>query len=162
MTGPFADPSDFLRTTLSDLRKVAEGDLEESEAEEEEGEQGRKKEGSVPLKILRFFYKNPNPTDKEFHRWAEGQGMEPDNAEEIVHRFVTEFANFILGGKSKGELPENVDSEQLSKGIEVELEHTPSRAVAAKIVLDHLVESPIYYDALAKMVASLTGGATDT
>ena len=162
MTSLFEDPSDALKEVLSDLQKVAEGDLEESEAEEEEGEQGRKKEGPVPLKVLRFFHKNPNPSDAEFHRWAESQGMEPDDAEEIAYRFVTEFANFVFGGKSSGELPENVDAEQLSKGIEVELEHSPSRAVAAKISLDHLVESPIYYDALAKMEASLTGGATDT
>jgi hypothetical protein len=158
----FDDPSDSLKSVLSDLRKIAEGDLEESEAEAEEGEQASKKEGPIPLEILRFFHRNPNPSDDEFHRWAKSKGMEPDDAEEIAYRFVTEFSNFVFGGKSRGKLPEDLDLEQLSKGIEVELEHTPNRGVSAKIALDHLMESPIYYDALAKMEASLHGGATNT
>lgn len=159
----FDDPSDSLKVVLLDLRKIAEANpLEEDEAEEEGNKQQAKKEGPEPLKVLKFFHKNPNPSDDEFHRWAESQGIEPDDAEEVAYRFVTEFANFIFGGKSKGERPDNLDSDQLSKGIEVELEHTPSRAVSVKIALDHLTESPIYYDALAKMEASLHGGATNT
>jgi len=148
---------------LEELRKIAESNpLEEAEAELGEDLKTHIVGGDVPLKILKFFHDNPNPSDDEFHAWAEKNDMEPDDAEEIAYKFVTEFANFIFGGKSKGRAPANIDADQFSKGIEVELEHTPSRVVAAKIAIDHLIESPIYYDALAKMEASLTGGATTT
>ena len=39
---------------------------------------------------------------------------------------------------------------QLSKGISVELEHTPNIAQAREIALDHLNEFPDYYDRLAQ------------
>ena len=138
---------------LESLRKLAAASSsgEKVKASENAGVEG------VPLKVLRFFHDNPNPTDDKFHRWAEKQGMEPDDAEEIAYRFVTEFSNFVFGGKSKGKIPGNLNEGQLLKGIEVELEHTPNRAVCAKIALDHLTEFSNYYDALAKMEASLKG-----
>ena len=40
---------------------------------------------------------------------------------------------------------------QISKGILVEMEHTNDPKKAVEIALDHLVESPIYYDELEKM-----------
>lgn len=40
---------------------------------------------------------------------------------------------------------------QLTKGIEVELEHTTSKSVATEIALDHLMELPDYYDRLHDM-----------
>lgn len=44
---------------------------------------------------------------------------------------------------------------ELKKGIKVELEHTPSRRVAKEIAMDHLWESPKYYQALSKMEKTL-------
>lgn len=41
-------------------------------------------------------------------------------------------------------------TQQVNKGIEVELEHTSSRAAAREIALDHLDEFPNYYDRLKK------------
>ena len=41
--------------------------------------------------------------------------------------------------------------EQLTKGVKVEMEHTDDPKKAVEIALDHLVESPIYYDELEKM-----------
>jgi len=43
----------------------------------------------------------------------------------------------------------------LNRGIRVELEHTRDRAMALRIVLDHLAEFPRYYEALAKMERKL-------
>lgn len=40
---------------------------------------------------------------------------------------------------------------QLKAGIKVEMEHTDDPKKAVEIALDHLVESPIYYDELEKM-----------
>lgn len=41
--------------------------------------------------------------------------------------------------------------DQLTKGIEVEKEHTSNAAQAREIALDHLAEFPDYYDRLDKM-----------
>lgn len=42
------------------------------------------------------------------------------------------------------------DPEQLAKGIEVESEHTPYKAIAKIIAKHHLAEDPEYYSKLAK------------
>lgn len=43
------------------------------------------------------------------------------------------------------------DPEELSKGIEVEQEHTSDRGLAAKIAKDHLDEDPRYYTKLISL-----------
>lgn len=47
----------------------------------------------------------------------------------------------------------------LAMGTEVELEHTPDRRLAQRIAADHLVESPHYYEALARMERELKARA---
>lgn len=51
----------------------------------------------------------------------------------------------------------DIDMNQLSLGIDVEAEHTPSRIMRTKIALDHLAEFQKYYDALDKMEKQLAG-----
>ena len=46
---------------------------------------------------------------------------------------------------------EDVDPDELARGIEVEKEHTDDEDVAKKIALDHLAEIPDYYTRLDKM-----------
>jgi hypothetical protein len=46
---------------------------------------------------------------------------------------------------------DDVDPEQLSMGIRVEMEHTGHESIAKKIALDHLAEDPKYYTKLKKM-----------
>ena len=46
---------------------------------------------------------------------------------------------------------EDADPEQFKMGLEVEKEHTPDQAVAARITLDHLSEISDYYTRLKKM-----------
>lgn len=43
-----------------------------------------------------------------------------------------------------------VTPEEISKGVETEMEHTDDPKVALKIALDHLSEDPKYYDKLKK------------
>ena len=43
-----------------------------------------------------------------------------------------------------------VDPTELNKGIQVEMEHTDSKAKAKVIALQHLAEDPRYYTKLAK------------
>lgn len=50
-----------------------------------------------------------------------------------------------------GRLPPGVTPAELERGIAVELEHTGSRVTAREIALDHLVEHPRYYEALASL-----------
>jgi hypothetical protein len=62
-------------------------------------------------------------------------------------------ADLIPGGKAKGKSPSDFDQKQLAMGIEVELEHTPDRAKAREIAMDHLTEFPDYYTRLKRMEA---------
>lgn len=59
--------------------------------------------------------------------------------------------DFVQKGYSNEYPFTQVDIDQLQKGIEVELEHTTDRNVAAKIALDHLAEISNYYDLLEEM-----------
>lgn len=56
-----------------------------------------------------------------------------------------------LGDKAK---VQDFDREQVAKGIRVEMEHTSDPRVALEITLDHLSESPTYYDELGKLKLS--------
>ena len=48
-----------------------------------------------------------------------------------------------------------IRKKQLEMGVKIEMEHTKSRKVAAKIAVDHLREYPTYYTELKKMEARL-------
>lgn len=52
-----------------------------------------------------------------------------------------------LGDKAK---VQDFDRATLLRGLKVELEHTDDPAIALEIALDHLSESPTYYDELGK------------
>lgn len=54
------------------------------------------------------------------------------------------------GGLAAGMRPGDFDPEQLALGTRVELEHTGDVRLAQAIAMDHLVERPDYYDALAR------------
>lgn len=79
----------------------------------------------------------------------------PDKVEELSEK------NQIKGGLAdnlsvkdiadKHKVDVSKIKEQLTKGIKVEMEHTDDPKKAVEIALDHLVESPIYYDELEKM-----------
>jgi len=58
---------------------------------------------------------------------------------------------FIIGGRADGRPCSDFDSEQIKKGIKVEMEHTTNPRIAAEIARDHLSEDPKYYDHLIAM-----------
>lgn len=65
------------------------------------------------------------------------------------------MARLKLDGSDKR--PDDIyDPVALSKGIEVEYEHTNDPEVAKLIAKDHLDESPLYYDFLEAMERRLT------
>jgi ribosomal protein S18 acetylase RimI-like enzyme len=51
----------------------------------------------------------------------------------------------------KNKLPIEFIEQELKHGIKTEIEHTDDKSVATKIALDHLSESPIYYQKLKQM-----------
>ena len=55
-----------------------------------------------------------------------------------------------MSEKIKPADPSQVDPTELNKGIQVEMEHTDSKAKAKVIALQHLAEDPRYYTKLAK------------
>lgn len=59
--------------------------------------------------------------------------------------------NQLEGGLGDSTQPEEVDQEQLSMGIQIEMEHTNDEGKAKEIALDHLSEDPEYYSKLNEM-----------
>lgn len=58
--------------------------------------------------------------------------------------------NDLKGGVGDNTAPENVNPNELSTGIQIEMEHTNDPLVAKEIAMDHLTEDPEYYSKLVK------------
>jgi hypothetical protein len=56
--------------------------------------------------------------------------------------------DWLPGGIGDKTSPDSVSSEQLAKGIKVEMEHTSDPNIAREIAIDHLTEDAKYYDKL--------------
>jgi len=65
-----------------------------------------------------------------------------------IGKKINEYKDKIPGGLADKKKPKDFDSEQLKKGIKVELEHTSDYAIAREIAMDHLTEDPLYYKKL--------------
>ena len=63
--------------------------------------------------------------------------------------------DLLPGGLADGYDEHDFDSEQLSKGLKVEMEHTGDPELALEIAMDHLVEHKNYYKELEKMEADM-------
>ena len=48
-----------------------------------------KSKDSMKEKLISFFKKNPNPSDDKVHEFAEQNGIEPDDLEEIIYSMLT-------------------------------------------------------------------------
>jgi hypothetical protein len=112
--------------------------------------------------VLEFFEDHPNPSDDDLHDWAEEEGFDIEEVEEIVYSLLSKSLDNdseedydedeeIEGGLADDEDPEKYDLDQLLKGIEVEFEHTDDPEIAMEIAMDHLEEKDDYYDSLSKM-----------
>lgn len=110
-------------------------------------------EKSFDNDLMKLIKDNPNPKDEIIHTFAEDHKIEPDKVEEKIYEWATMYVDFYMNGraKDKGISEEDVDKKELSKGIEVESEHTPNEEMAKRIALDHLAEMPDYYTKLAQM-----------
>jgi len=86
------------------------------------------------------------PTEKDLE---EKQVLVGDDPQEEETNLILENEGIMLKG---GDTPDDhFDADQLSMGIEVELEHTDDRDLAKQIAKAHLLEIPDYYTRLKKM-----------
>lgn len=123
----------FFEAFQDEISKIANDD-EESESK------GKKPSEDA---VLGFFQKNKNPSDEEFHEWAESNGYNVHRAEEVAYGVISEMMH---GGRSKGKMPEGVSPEDVETGMEVEKEHVKNPILRKKIMADHLTELKDYYD----------------
>ena len=79
-------------------------------------------------------------------KWYKQSKVKPLNKEYVEH---------IPGGRAEGKQPEDYPADQISQGINVELEHTEDKNIAQEISLDHLEEFDDYYTGLAEMETKL-------
>jgi len=116
---------------FDELSKIANGDEETK--------------GSTPSEsaVLAFIKKNPRPTDKQLHAWAESGGHNVHKAEQVVYRLLSDLLN---KGRSKGKAPAGIAREDVKKGVKIEEEHTPNKTIQRKITDDHNTELKKYYD----------------
>jgi hypothetical protein len=129
------------------MEKFANGEGGESPAEEA----GEMMDPSVVEQLVNFIVSQGRGIDdEEFHQQAESLGTNPHEAEEEMYRLIAGLVggknDVVRGGLSAGMPTSMFPPKQIEKGREVELEHTPSPAVATEIAKDHLVEGEDYYD----------------
>jgi hypothetical protein len=114
--------------------------------------------------LVKFFNKNHNPDDESFHAFAESKGLNKHKLEAEAYALATGYARFLGDGRAreKSVTESDVDSGELSRGTEVETEHTSDRTTAKRIALDHLAEIPDYYTRLKKMEDAATSSEKKT
>lgn len=75
--------------------------------------------------------------------------MTPQHARELVRAAVrADWRAPRSGGLADGRSVRDFESEQLARGLIVELEHTDDAALAMRIAMDHLIERKDYYELL--------------
>ena len=105
-------------------------------------------EKSIEYKIIDFFRKNPNPSDKMVHEFANKEEIDEHKFEEIIYKL---FSNYVKIGKNRDKKDSDFDSKELKLGIKIEMEHIDDESIAKEIAKDHLSELPDYYSKLVKM-----------
>ncbi len=114
----------------------------------------KEEEDKIMGAIVEYFSTHEKPNDEEIHKMAEELGIEPDELENKIYSFLTDFFN---AGRYKENPLTEIDEDQLKRGIEVEMEHSRNKAIARRISLDHMAEFPgkDYYKALKDMEEKL-------
>ena len=103
--------------------------------------------------ILVFFYNTlvkKFPNVDTFIQSIKHEQAVPVNEENIIgleniRVLNRNEADVLPGGIGDNKNPNDFDEEQITKGLEVEKEHTDNPEVALEIVMDHLTENPEYY-----------------
>lgn len=124
---------------------------DEGEAESPQEEAAESVEPDVIQELVNTIVsKGQGIDDEDVHMKAESMGVNPHEAEEEIYRLLAELVggknDVVEGGLAAGMPTSDFPNEQIEKGTEVELEHTPNPAIAQEIAKDHLVEGDDYYE----------------
>lgn len=109
--------------------------------------------------VVEFLMQNPRPTDDEVTQWAVSKNLDPKHVHEYVYKVVVGMAKRM--SKSLAIPDKEFNSDQLNKGIKVELEHTDVPEIAKAIAKDHLLECPTYYTRLEVLENRCAGVSTE-
>ena len=112
---------------------------------EQEEDSGDK---DIREKIRDFFKSNPNPQDSKVHKFAEDNGIDPDDMETHIYAMLTDYLKI---GKHQDVPDSEFDPKELAMGQKIEMEHTDNPKIAIEIARDHLSEIKDYYTRLKKM-----------
>ena len=87
----------------------------------------------------------------EFDKWTDTDHNDWDVSYKEFYEHLTEGVESLTGGVGDITAPSNVNTKELSIGVQVEMEHTNDDKIATEIAMDHLTEDPEYY---SKLVAA--------
>ena len=98
----------------------------------------------------------PMPDNKfkqidEFDEYTDTEHNDWDVSYREFYEHLTEDVDSLVGGVGDVTAPSNVNTKELSIGVQVEMEHTNDEKIATEIAMDHLTEDPQYY---SKLVAA--------
>ena len=97
--------------------------------------------------VLLFFRENPSASRADFLALDKALSVTREVLENLEFELCKSLCSKI--GKHVNHGDEDVDQDELQKGIEHELEHTNDEYIARLIALDHLSEMPDYYTKLS-------------
>jgi hypothetical protein len=131
--------------------KIADKVVEQEEKEQDSSSEDKKQE--IFNKTIEFIRDKEVLSDTELHNWAESEGFDVSEVEELMYFLAYNFVHILFAGKSyeAGISEDDVDPDELKQGVKVEMEHTDDANIAKKIALDHLTELSDYYSRLKKM-----------
>jgi hypothetical protein len=92
--------------------------------------------------------RNDNPIPAIEPNWSKMSDDTKEVGQEDLEGAIEkreEMGDQLSGGLGDDANPDDLDSEQLLRGLEVEMEHTDDPMIALEITLDHLMEDPKYY-----------------
>jgi hypothetical protein len=84
----------------------------------------------------------------EFDKWTDTEHNDWDVSYREFYDHLTEGVTSLTGGVGDATAPSNVNTKELSIGVQVEMEHTNDEKIATEIAMDHLTEDPEYYSKL--------------
>jgi hypothetical protein len=102
-----------------------------------------KKQKPMPDNKFKYINEFDKYTDTEHNDW--------DVSYREFYEHLTEDVESLTGGVGDTTVPSNVNTKELSIGLQVEMEHTNDEKIATEIAMDHLTEDPEYY---SKLVAA--------
>ena len=159
--GAFINELQKIADEESSAKQSAEDEHTEPEEEkkEEESEASNASTEKITKAFTSFLLKNKDKdiTDDDVHKWAEDNKYKTPSVETVAYSFAKKMIVLLNDGKAKekGLTEDQVDAEQLKKGIKVEREHSSDLDIQKKTAMDHLAEFPKYYDALDEMEKKL-------